>query len=71
VANDVILPDSLRKAEMVQDELRQMLRRAGVRRYDVVAAVPEHTGTISRLRHGKRSPSNWPTFQATTCSPRS
>jgi uncharacterized membrane protein YcaP (DUF421 family) len=54
MANGAILADNLRKAKMVEDELRQKLRQAGVRQYgDVAAAVLERTGAISILRHGE------------------
>jgi uncharacterized membrane protein YcaP (DUF421 family) len=51
MANGAVLPDNLRKAKIVEDELRQKLRLAGIRRYDDVAAVIlERTGAISVLR---------------------
>jgi uncharacterized membrane protein YcaP (DUF421 family) len=54
MANGVVLHDNLRKAQIVEDELRQKLRLAAVRRYDDVAAVIlERTGAISVLRHGE------------------
>lgn len=50
MTNGAILPDNLRKAKMVEDELRL----AGIRRYsDVTAAVFERTGAISILHHGE------------------
>jgi uncharacterized membrane protein YcaP (DUF421 family) len=54
MANGTVLPDNLRKAKIVEDELRQKLRLAGIRRYDDVAAVIlERTGAISVLRQGE------------------
>jgi uncharacterized membrane protein YcaP (DUF421 family) len=54
MANGVVLHDNLRKAQIVEDELRQKLRLAAVRRYDDVAAVIlERTGAISVLPHGE------------------
>jgi uncharacterized membrane protein YcaP (DUF421 family) len=54
MVNGAVLPDRLRKAKMVDDELRQKLRLAGVHSYDDVAAVIlERTGAISVLRRGE------------------
>lgn len=54
MANGAVLPDNLREAKIVEDELRQKLRLAGIRRYDDVAAVIlERTGAISVLRQGE------------------
>ena len=54
MVNGAVLPDRLRKAKMVEDELRQKLRLAGIHRYDDVAAVIlERTGAISVLRQGE------------------
>ncbi len=54
MANGTVLHGNLRKAQIVEDELRQKLRLAAVRRYDDVAAVIlERTGAISMLRHGE------------------
>ena len=51
MADGVVLVDNLRKANIVEDELRQKLRQAGVRRYTEVASVVfERTGAISILR---------------------
>jgi uncharacterized membrane protein YcaP (DUF421 family) len=53
MVNGVVLTDRLRTAKMVEDELRQKLRLAGIHRYDEVAAVIlERTGAISVLRRG-------------------
>lgn len=53
MANGTVLYDNLRKAKIIEDELRQKLRLAGIHRYDDVAAVIfERTGAISVLRHG-------------------
>ncbi len=55
MANGALLPDNLRKAKIVEDELRQKLRLAGIRRYDDVAAVIlERTGAISVLRRSEK-----------------
>jgi uncharacterized membrane protein YcaP (DUF421 family) len=54
MANGAVLSGNLRKAKMVEDELRQKLRQAGVRRYaEVAVVVLERTGAISILRHGE------------------
>jgi uncharacterized membrane protein YcaP (DUF421 family) len=54
MVNGNVLPDRLRRAKMVEDELRQKLRLAGVHRYDDVGAVIlERTGAISVLRRGE------------------
>ena len=49
-----VLDENLRKAHIVENELREKLRLAGVRRYDDVALVIlERTGAISVLRRGE------------------
>lgn len=54
MVNGAVLADGLRKAKMVEDELRQKLRLAGVHRYeDVAAVILERTGAISVLRRGE------------------
>lgn len=54
MANGEVLRDNLRKAHIVEDELRGKLRLAGVRRYDVIASVIlERTGAVSVLRQGE------------------
>ncbi|GAB1692868.1 DUF421 domain-containing protein [Krasilnikovia sp. M28-CT-15] len=54
MADGVVLPEKLRRARIAEDELRQRLREAGIRRYDDVAAVIlERTGTLSILRQGE------------------
>ena len=54
MVNGEVLPEQLRRARMVEDELRQKLRLAGIHRYDDVAAVIlERTGAISVLRRGE------------------
>lgn len=54
MADGAVLHDNLRKAQLVEDELRQKLRLADVHRYDDVAAVIlERTGAISVLRRGE------------------
>jgi uncharacterized membrane protein YcaP (DUF421 family) len=54
MANRAVLHDNLRRAKIVEDELRQKLRLAGIHRYDDVAAVIlERTGAVSVLRHGE------------------
>ena len=54
MADGQVLPDNLRKARIVENELRAKLRLAGIRRYDDVACVIlEHTGAVSVLRRGE------------------
>ncbi|WP_412751594.1 DUF421 domain-containing protein [Krasilnikovia sp. M28-CT-15] len=54
MADGVVLHEHLRKTNIVEDELRQKLRLAGVHRYDDVAAVIlERTGALSVLRRGE------------------
>jgi uncharacterized membrane protein YcaP (DUF421 family) len=54
MANGAVVHEHLRKAKMVEDELRQKLRLAGIHRYDdVAAAILERTGAISILRRGE------------------
>jgi uncharacterized membrane protein YcaP (DUF421 family) len=54
MADGMVLHDHLRRANIVEDELRQQLRLAGIHRYDEVAAVIlERTGAISVLRRGE------------------
>ncbi|GGK92224.1 DUF421 domain-containing protein [Planomonospora parontospora subsp. parontospora] len=54
MANGEILHDNLRKAQIVEDELRQKLRLSAVHRYeDVAAVIFERTGAISVLRRGE------------------
>jgi uncharacterized membrane protein YcaP (DUF421 family) len=49
-----VLHDHLRRAHIVEDELRQKLRLAGVHRYsDVAAVILERTGAVSILRRGE------------------
>jgi uncharacterized membrane protein YcaP (DUF421 family) len=53
MANGEILEHNLRRARIVEDELRPMLRLAGIRRYeDVGSVILEHTGAISVLHRG-------------------
>jgi uncharacterized membrane protein YcaP (DUF421 family) len=54
VANGAALTENLRKAKIVDDELRQKLRLAGVHSYDdVVAVILERTGAVSVMRQGE------------------
>jgi uncharacterized membrane protein YcaP (DUF421 family) len=54
MANGIVLHDHLRKAKIVEGDLRQKLRLAGIHRYDdVAAAILERTGAISILRRGE------------------
>jgi uncharacterized membrane protein YcaP (DUF421 family) len=49
-----VLHEHLRAAHIVEDELRQKLRLAGIHRYaDVAAVILERTGAISVLRQGE------------------
>jgi uncharacterized membrane protein YcaP (DUF421 family) len=51
MADGVVLHEQLRKTQIVEDELRQKLRLAGIHRYqDVAAVILERTGAISVLR---------------------
>ncbi|GAA5125612.1 DUF421 domain-containing protein [Pseudonocardia adelaidensis] len=55
MANGAVLDDNLRTAKIVEDELRQNLRLAGIHRYsDVAAVILERTGAISVLRRGEK-----------------
>jgi uncharacterized membrane protein YcaP (DUF421 family) len=48
-----VLEDDLRRSHVSEDELRQRLRLAGVRRLDdVLCVVLERNGAMSVLRHG-------------------
>ncbi len=54
MADGRVLPEGLRRAHIVEDELRAKLRSAGVRRYaDVACVILERTGTVSVLRRGE------------------
>lgn len=50
----MVLQGNLRRAQMIEEELRQQLRFASVHRYeDVAAVILERTGAISVLRQGE------------------
>lgn len=54
MADGRLLEDNLRRAHIVETELREKLRLAGVRRYDDVACVIlERTGGVSVLQRGE------------------
>lgn len=54
MADGKLLEDNLRRAHVVENELRAKLRVAGIRRYDDVACVIlERTGAVSVLRRGE------------------
>jgi uncharacterized membrane protein YcaP (DUF421 family) len=54
MADGVVLHDQLRNTKIVEDELREKLRLAGIHRYeDVGAVILERTGAISVLRRGE------------------
>lgn len=54
MADGRVLPDGLRRAHIVEDELRAKLRTAGICSYDDVAyAILERTGGVSVLRRGE------------------
>ena len=54
VSDGQVLHENLRRARLGEDDLRQRLRLAGIRRYDeVAAAVLERTGGLSVLRQGE------------------
>lgn len=53
IAHGRLLEDNLRRAHVVEDELREKLRLSGVRRYeDVACMVLERTGAVSVLTAG-------------------
>ncbi|MGI8723333.1 MAG: DUF421 domain-containing protein, partial [Geodermatophilaceae bacterium] len=54
MANGELLTDNLRRAHLVENELKAKLRLAGIRRYDDVACVIlERTGAVSVLPRGE------------------
>ncbi len=54
MANGELLADNLRKAHLVENELKAKLRLAGIRRYeDVACVILERTGAISVLPRGE------------------
>lgn len=54
MADGKLLDENLRRAHIVENELREKLRLSGVRRYDDVACVIlERTGAISVLSRGE------------------
>lgn len=54
MADGRVLEENLRKARLVEDELRAQLRQAGVLRYaDVAYVILERTGALSVLRVGE------------------
>lgn len=54
MAHGRLLPDNLRRAHVVEDELREKLRLSGVRCYeDVACMVLERTGAVSIIRSGQ------------------
>ena len=54
MAGDRILPDGLRSAKIVEDELFFKLRQAGIRNFaEVALVVLEPTGDVSVLRRGE------------------
>ena len=54
MADGRLLDENLRKAHIVENELRAKLRLAGVHRYaDVALVILERTGAISVLRRGE------------------
>jgi uncharacterized membrane protein YcaP (DUF421 family) len=55
MANGEMLPDNMRRAHIVEDELKAKLRLAGVREYaDVATVILERTGAVSVLKRGER-----------------
>lgn len=53
IAHGRLLHDNMRRAHVVEDELREKLRQAGVRRYeDVACMILERTGAVSVLLAG-------------------
>jgi len=53
MADGRLLPENLRKAHLIEDELRAQLRQAGIRRYsDVAWVILERTGAIGVLAAG-------------------
>ena len=54
MADGQVLHENLRKANIVENELRERLRLAGVRGYeDVACVILERTGSVSVLRRGE------------------
>jgi uncharacterized membrane protein YcaP (DUF421 family) len=54
MADGRLLRDQLQRTHVLEDELRQKLRLAGVSSYDgVAAAILERTGSISVIRRGE------------------
>lgn len=55
MAGSEVLPEGLRKARVLEDELYFKLRQAGVRNFSEVAvAILETTGDVTVLRRGQR-----------------
>jgi uncharacterized membrane protein YcaP (DUF421 family) len=53
VAGQQVLHHNLRRAHIVEDELRQKLRLAGIRNFDEVQCVIlERNGHVSVIKHG-------------------
>lgn len=53
IAHGRLLRDNMRRAHVVEDELREQLRLSGVRRYeDVACMILERTGAVSVLLAG-------------------
>ncbi len=53
MAGPRLLHDNMRKAHVVEDEIRQVLRGAGIRRLaEVRCVILERNGSVSVLRHG-------------------
>ncbi len=53
MAADRLLKDNMRKAHVVEDEIRQKLRLAGIRRLEEVhSVILERNGTVSVIRRG-------------------
>ncbi len=55
MAGGEVLPDGLRKARVLDEELYFKLRQAGIRNFsEVAAAILETTGDVTVLRRGQR-----------------
>lgn len=54
MAGSQVLPEGLRKARVLEDELHFKLRQAGIRNFsEVAAAILETTGDVTVLRRGQ------------------
>ena len=55
MAGSEVLPEGMRRARVLEDELHFKLRQAGIRNFsEVAAAILETTGDVTVLRRGQR-----------------